>query len=60
MSLNIRRVVTGHTVDGRVKVEIDEIAKNVISIPTIDVADTSLAFGACSYLSCLHLKMRIS
>ena len=31
MSLNIRRVVTGHTVDGRAKVEIDEIAKNVIS-----------------------------
>jgi quercetin dioxygenase-like cupin family protein len=31
MSLNIRRVVTGHTADGRAKVEIDEIAKNVIS-----------------------------
>jgi quercetin dioxygenase-like cupin family protein len=31
MSLQIRRVVTGHTSDGRAKVEIDEIAKNVIS-----------------------------
>ena len=31
MSLQIRRVVTGHTADGRAKVEIDEIAKNVIS-----------------------------
>ena len=31
MSLRIRRVVTGHTADGRAKVEIDEFAKNVIS-----------------------------
>jgi len=31
MSLEIRRVVTGHTKDGRAKVEIDEIASNVIS-----------------------------
>jgi quercetin dioxygenase-like cupin family protein len=31
MSLQIRRVVTGHTADGHAKVEIDEIAKNVIS-----------------------------
>jgi quercetin dioxygenase-like cupin family protein len=31
MSLKIRRVVTGHTADGGAKVEIDEIAKNVIS-----------------------------
>jgi quercetin dioxygenase-like cupin family protein len=31
MSLQIRRVVTGHTADGRAKVEIDEIATNVIS-----------------------------
>jgi pimeloyl-ACP methyl ester carboxylesterase/mannose-6-phosphate isomerase-like protein (cupin superfamily) len=29
--LRIRRVVTGHTADGRAKVEIDEIAGNVIS-----------------------------
>ena len=31
MSLQIRRVVTGHNADGRAKVEVDEIAKNVIS-----------------------------
>jgi quercetin dioxygenase-like cupin family protein len=31
MSLQIRRVVTGHTAEGRAKVEVDEIAKNVIS-----------------------------
>jgi quercetin dioxygenase-like cupin family protein len=31
MSLEIRRVVTGHTTDGRAKIEVDEIAKNVIS-----------------------------
>ena len=31
MSLQIRRVVTGHDAQGRAKVEIDEIAKNVIS-----------------------------
>ena len=31
MSLKIRRVVTGHTENGRAKVEIDEIASNVIS-----------------------------
>jgi quercetin dioxygenase-like cupin family protein len=31
MSLQIRRVVTGHTADGRAKVEVDEIATNVIS-----------------------------
>lgn len=31
MSLRIRRVVTGHTGDGRAKVEVDEIARNVIS-----------------------------
>ena len=31
MSLQIRRVVTGHTNDGRAKVEVDEIARNVIS-----------------------------
>jgi quercetin dioxygenase-like cupin family protein len=31
MSLQIRRVVTGHTKTGRAKVEIDEIATNVIS-----------------------------
>ena len=31
VSLQIRRVVTGHTADGRAKVEIDEIATNVIS-----------------------------
>ena len=31
MSLQIRRVVTGHTTEGRAKVEIDEIATNVIS-----------------------------
>src|SRR5215471_16969422 len=31
MSLQIRRIVTGHTADGRAKVEVDEIAKNVVS-----------------------------
>ena len=31
MSLQIRRIVTGHTKDGHAKVEIDEIATNVIS-----------------------------
>ena len=31
MGLQIRRVVTGHTSEGRAKVEIDEIASNVIS-----------------------------
>ena len=31
MSLEIRRVVTGHTENGHAKVEIDEIATNVIS-----------------------------
>lgn len=31
MSLQMRRVITGHTADGRAKVEVDEIAKNVIS-----------------------------
>jgi quercetin dioxygenase-like cupin family protein len=31
MSLQIRRVVTGHTENGRAKVEIDEVATNVIS-----------------------------
>jgi quercetin dioxygenase-like cupin family protein len=31
MGLEIRRVVTGHTPDGHAKVEIDEIASNVIS-----------------------------
>ena len=31
MDLKIRRVVTGHDAQGRAKVEIDEIAKNVIS-----------------------------
>lgn len=31
MSLQIRRVVTGHTADGRAKVEVDEIAKSIIS-----------------------------
>jgi quercetin dioxygenase-like cupin family protein len=31
MSLQIRRVVTGHDSDGRAIVEVDEIAKNVIS-----------------------------
>jgi quercetin dioxygenase-like cupin family protein len=31
MSLQIRRVVTGHTKSGHAKVEIDEIATNVIS-----------------------------
>ena len=31
MSLKIRRVVTGHDAQGRAKVEIDEMAKNVIS-----------------------------
>ena len=31
MSLQIRRVVTGHDAKGHAKVEIDEIAKNVIS-----------------------------
>ncbi len=31
MSLQIRRVVTGHGAQGRAKVEVDEIAKNVIS-----------------------------
>lgn len=31
MSLQIRRVVTGHTPNGRAMVEIDEIATNVIS-----------------------------
>ena len=31
MSLEIRRVVTGHTESGRAKVEIDEVATNVIS-----------------------------
>ena len=31
MSLQIRRVVTGHTADGHAKVEVDEIATNVIS-----------------------------
>jgi len=31
MSLNIRRVVTGHSDNGRAKVEVDEIATNVIS-----------------------------
>ena len=31
MGLQIRRVVTGHTADGRAKVEVDEIAGNMIS-----------------------------
>ena len=31
MGLQIRRIVTGHTTDGRAKVEVDEIARNVIS-----------------------------
>jgi quercetin dioxygenase-like cupin family protein len=31
MSLQIRRVVTGHDAQGRAKIEVDEIAKNVIS-----------------------------
>lgn len=31
MSLQIRRVVTGHTAEGNAKVEIDEIATNVVS-----------------------------
>jgi quercetin dioxygenase-like cupin family protein len=31
MSLQIRRVVTGHTADGRARVEVDELVKNVIS-----------------------------
>jgi quercetin dioxygenase-like cupin family protein len=31
MNLKLRRVVTGHTPDGRAKVEIDELATNVIS-----------------------------
>ena len=31
MDLKIRRVVTGHDAKGRAKVEIDELAKNVIS-----------------------------
>ena len=31
MSLKLRRVVTGHDAKGRAKVEVDEIAKNVIS-----------------------------
>jgi len=31
MSLQIRRVVTGHDAQGRARVEVDEIAKNVIS-----------------------------
>ena len=31
MSLQIRRVVTGHDAKGHAKVEVDEIAKNVIS-----------------------------
>ena len=31
MSFQLRRVVTGHTAEGRAKVEIDEIATNVIS-----------------------------
>ena len=31
MSLKIRRVVTGHDAKGHAKIEIDEIAKNVIS-----------------------------
>jgi quercetin dioxygenase-like cupin family protein len=31
MSLQIRRVVTGHSADGRATVKVDEIAKNVIS-----------------------------
>lgn len=31
MSLKIRRVVTGHTADGRARIEIDEVAENVIS-----------------------------
>jgi quercetin dioxygenase-like cupin family protein len=31
MSLQIRRVVTGHTASGQAKVEIDEIARNVVS-----------------------------
>jgi quercetin dioxygenase-like cupin family protein len=31
MSLQIRRVVTGHTADGHATVKIDEMAKNVIS-----------------------------
>lgn len=31
MPLQLRRVVTGHAADGRAKVEIDEIATNVIS-----------------------------
>ncbi|MPZ39669.1 MAG: cupin domain-containing protein [Rhizobiales bacterium] len=31
MSLNIRRVVTGHDADGKAVVSIDEISKNVIS-----------------------------
>lgn len=31
MSLNIRRVVTGHDKNGRATVKIDEVAKNVVS-----------------------------
>lgn len=31
MSFQLRRVVTGHTAEGRAKVEIDEIATNVVS-----------------------------
>jgi quercetin dioxygenase-like cupin family protein len=31
MSIELRRVVTGHTADGRAKVEIDELATKVIS-----------------------------
>jgi quercetin dioxygenase-like cupin family protein len=31
MTLQIRRVVTGHDAQGRAKVEVDELAKNVIS-----------------------------
>ena len=31
MSLQIRRVVTGHDAQGRAKIKVDEIAKNVIS-----------------------------
>src|SRR5471032_2996711 len=31
MSLQIRRVVTGHDAEGRAKVEVDEIATNIIS-----------------------------
>ena len=31
MSLTVRRVVTGHNADGKARVIIDEIAKNVVS-----------------------------